>query len=365
MYQERAMTTRWTRWAAWAALLLAAVGCGSAGAERAPLTVMAVGDITMGRAWPGSARKLPPDAARPIFAPTRSILGRADLTFGNLETVLADRGKSKKCHEGAKNCYAFRVPTAYARTLAETGFDLLSVNNNHANDYGRQGRQETIRALDEVGIAYSGVDNGPVSVRVKGRRVAMLAFAYARWNPYRIQDLTKARTLVAALARDNDIVIVSFHGGAEGAGKDHVPKRTETAWGEDRGDVYAFAHAVVDAGADLVLGHGPHVLRAMEVYKGRLIAYSLGNFSAWGTFRLRGPSALSAILEVSLRADGELDQARLHPLRLRWPGIPTPDPSGRSIATVRRLSLHDLGVEALDADGRIRGVRVLPSPGGR
>ena len=157
-----------------------------------------------------------------------------------------------------------------------------------------------------------------------------------------------------AAARDHDLVFVSFHGGAEGATQTRVPRREETAYGENRGDVFAFSRAMVDAGADLVLGHGPHVLRGMEIYRGRLIAYSLGNFSSWNGFNLRGALGISAVLTVSLASNGVALDASLSPVRLVRPGIPTPDPAAEAIATVRRLSESDFGDPMFDAMGTWR-----------
>ena len=117
-------------------------------------------------------------------------------------------------------------------------------------------------------------------------------------------------------AANADVVIVTMHAGAEGADRTHVPPGTETYLGENRGNVVAFSHAVVDSGADVVIGHGPHVLRGMEWYKGRLIAYSLGNFAGYKVFALGGPLSLSGILRVTLRGDGGFDSGTLVPTRL-------------------------------------------------
>ena len=105
-------------------------------------------------------------------------------------------------------------------------------------------------------------------------------------------------------AAQADIVVVAMHAGAEGSGATHVPHGTETFLGENRGDSRRFSHAVIDAGADLVVGSGPHVIRGLERYHGRLIAYSLGNFAGYKNFGTGGTLSLSAILRVELRGDG-------------------------------------------------------------
>jgi hypothetical protein len=153
-------------------------------------------------------------------------------------------------------------------------------------------------------------------------------------------------------------VVVSFHGGGEGADRQHVPPGREEFLGEDRGDVRAFARAVVDAGADLVLGHGPHVVRAMEVYRGRLVAYSLGNFATYGAFNLSGPNGLSLVLEARLAQDGTFLGGRIHPARQERPGGPRLDPAGAVIPVVRRLSEEDCGASAV----RVREDGVISPP---
>ena len=159
-----------------------------------------------------------------------------------------------------------------------------------------------------------------------------------------LEEIAEAiRTLVAR----NKVV-------AEGAGATRVPKASEQAYGEDRGDVYAFARSMVDAGADLVLGHGPHVLRGMEVYNGRLIAYSLGNFSAWENFNLRGPLGLSVILYATIAPNGVITEAEIVPVYLADPGIPTPDGQRRAIDIIRTLSGEDLGGPLFDSNGTWR-----------
>ncbi len=315
--------------------------------------IAAVGDMQLGMGWPADRVRLPPDDASGLFARVAPMLRDADITFGNLETALADSGDSRKCRPTSQNCYAFRAPTRFARAVRDAGFDVLSINNNHAGDFGEAGRTTTAAALDAVYIVHSGPASGVASWETKGLRIALIAFSTGE-GPFRIQDIATARQQVIDADRDHDVVIVSFHGGAEGAGATRVPKAVERAYGEDRGDVYAFAHAMVDSGADLILGHGPHVLRGMETYRGRFIAYSLGNFSSWDTFNLRGPLGLSVILQVDFAPNGVVTDARLHPIFLDDPGIPTPDDQRRAIAIVRQLSESDFGDPLFDVDGRYR-----------
>ena len=138
-----------------------------------------------------------------------------------------------------------------------------------------------------------------------------------------------------------------MHAGAEGTDHTHVIRGTETFLGENRGNSRAFTHAVVDAGADVVIGSGPHVLRGMEWYRGHLIAYSLGNFAGYKVFSLGGPLSLSGILRVTLRGNGGFDSATLVPTRLVGAGIPALDPAESAHGIVRTLSREDFGIHAV------------------
>ncbi len=301
------------------------------------LRIRAVGDVMLGTAFPPG--HLPPQDGAKLLAAVRDLLADADLTFVNLEGPLCDAGETKKCRQGG-NCYAFRTPTRYGRYLAEAGVDLASTANNHAGDFGEACRRETEATLDRLGIAWSGPPGTIASVERNGLRVALVAFHTSpscNW----LNDEAAATRLVRRAARHHDIVIVSFHGGAEGKKALHVPRGRELFYGEDRGDLRRFTHAVVDAGADLVLGHGPHVPRAMEIYRDRLIAYSLGNFATYGRFNLAGPLGLGLVLEVEMDASGRFVGGRIFSTKQRGEGIPVPDPEQGAAHLVRRLSRLD------------------------
>ncbi|MBA2322274.1 MAG: CapA family protein [Deltaproteobacteria bacterium] len=291
----------------------------------------------MGTDFP--AGYLPPDAGASAFSRLGTLLSDADLTFGNLEGPLCDGGATTKCGEG-ENCYAFRTPTAYGKWLKEAGFDLGSTANNHAEDFGTSCRLETERTLDALGIAWSGRPGTVATVERDGLRIGLIGF-HTNPNSHYVNDLASASTLVAAVARTHDLVVVSFHGGAEGRSATHVPAGKEVFLGEDRGDLRKFARTVVAAGADLVLGHGPHVPRGLEVIDGRLVAYSLGNFSTYGRFNLSGDLATSLVLEATLDATGAWTGGRILPVRQVGEGIPEPDPTGRAIALMSELTLAD------------------------
>jgi hypothetical protein len=324
------------------------------------ITIAAVGDIMLGSPFPNDTR-MPPNDGADLLDEVTPILSAADIAFGNLEGPMIDGGISEKCGEPKPGqpvrCFAFRVPTRYGRYLKDAGFDVMSLANNHAADFGDAGRSSTRKTLDALGIKHAGSDRGAYSTTyldVRGRTVAFIGFAHNAIVP-NVNDLAFARQLVAAADRKADIVVVSFHGGAEGTDHQHVPNRLELFAGEKRGNLPAFAHTVIDAGADLVLGHGPHVLRGMEIYKGRLIAYSLGNFATYGWFRLQAETALTMILETELAPDGRFVSGRINAAKQVGYGGPVLDPSGEAIRKVRSLSQADFGASApaIGDDGTI------------
>lgn len=304
----------------------------------ARLRVRAVGDVMMGSDFP-EPPLMPESDGATYFAGVADLLKDADLTFVNLEGPLCDGGTTNKCKEGSY-CFAFRTPTRYARYLKDVGVDLASTANNHANDFGEACRLQTEEALQPLGIAWSGRHGTVATVSRNGLEIAMIGFHSAD-SSHNLNDTDTAVALVRGLAARHDLVIVSFHGGAEGSKALHVPEGSEMFYGENRGDLRRFTHAVVDAGADLVIGHGPHVPRALEVYRDRLIAYSLGNFATYGRFNLDGNLGVSLVLEAELDAQGRFIGGRILPTLQEGEGVPKPDPEARSITLIRELSLAD------------------------
>lgn len=328
------------------------------------ITIAAVGDIMLGSPFPNDTR-MPPNGGVDLLKDVTPLLSAADIAFGNMEGPIVDGGVSEKCKPPTPlanatptptplpsatpkkpepiRCYAFRMPTRYAKHLKAAGFDVLSIANNHASDFGEVGRASTRRTLDALGIKYAGSNRTTYStayLESKGKKIAVVGFAHNAFQP-NVNDLVTAKRLVSAAAKKADIVIVSFHGGAEGAAAQHVPQEIEVFFGEKRGNLPLFARTVIDAGADFVIGHGPHVLRGMEIYKDRLIAYSLGNFATYGWFSLKGDTALTMILEASLGADGKFVSGRIYAVRQEGWGVPVLDPTGEAIKKVRALSQSD------------------------
>ncbi len=275
------------------------------------INITAVGDIMLGTSYPDN-KTLPPDSAKYAFTLVEDHLKNADLTFGNLEGTLLDTGKpvNYKLHFRSKG-YLFRSPVKYVATLKNAGFDVLSVANNHIDDFGLPGRLSTVKALDSAAIYNAGLLARPSAVfTLRGIKYGFCAFS-PNGQTAHLNNLKRAGKIIKALKDSCDIVIVSFHGGGEGAAFEHVSCENEVFVGENRGNVNAFAHNAIDNGADLVLGHGPHVSRAMELYHSRLIAYSLGNFCTYKGVSIDGVCGIAPLLKIVVNKKGEFIKGRI------------------------------------------------------
>jgi hypothetical protein len=311
-------------------------GSRSPAADAELISLSATGDIVLGDA-PGS---LPANGGRGFFTPVRQALA-ADFVMGNLEEPLTEDTGYAKCGAGSSGCHQFRAPPSYAQHLRDAGFDLLNLANNHAYDFGPAGNRNTRAALEKYGLRHTGAPGQITVAEVKGVKVAVLGFSSYAWSNSLI-DIAAAKQVVQEAAEQADIVVVQVHMGAEGSDKTHVRPGTELFLGENRGDPVKFSHSVIDAGADLVVGHGPHVLRPMEFYRGRLIAYSLGNFSGGGgTLSNSGRLAYSGVLKVWLTPDGAWGRGQLISTRVASGGKPALDPDKDSLALVSSLCETD------------------------
>lgn len=310
------------------------------------ISLIAVGDIMMGSLYP--ANLLPPDDGRELFTGVRELLKSGDIVFGNLEGPLADNNTPVKCRNKSPYCFEFVTPTRYAAHLKNSGFTVMNVANNHSYDCGIAGAETTVHTLKSLGIeAAGGLQIGRMIVKGKKICVAGFSFTFSE-HAYSLHDIDTARTIISELKRNHDIVIVSFHGGAEGNSATRLPPGNEMFLGENRGNVIQFSRAAVEAGADVVLGHGPHVLRAMEVYKGRLIVYSLGNFAVYRLFNVKGFTGVSMILNILINAQsGLFAGGSIVSLKLNQFGLPQIDPSGEAIQLVKKLSNEDVKNNAL------------------
>ena len=268
-----------------------------------------------------------------------------DVVLGNLEGTLTERG-TPKCGTGSSDCFSFHAPPAYARLLRGAGFTVMNLANNHALDYGDVGQADTVAAVRRARLLTTGRPGEIAYAKVRGTRIAVLGFAPYPWAQS-LLNLSAAEALVRKADRWADLVVVTIHAGAEGSDHQHVRPGNEWFLGENRGNSIAFAHSVVRAGADLVVGSGPHVLRGMEWYRGRLIAYSLGNFVGYQTLNTSGVTGVSGILHVTLRRDGSMKTGQLDAVTIAGTGMPRPDPDGTARGLVRSLSREDFGKRAM------------------
>jgi hypothetical protein len=282
---------------------------------------------------------------------------RGNVVLGNLEGTLTDRGSSK-CGSGSSSCFAFRAPPSYGSLLKRAGFTILNTANNHAYDFGSVGQADTLATLDRLGLHHSGRPGEIALLHVAGVTVAVVGFAPYPWAQS-LTDIGAAQALVRRADRSADLVVAMIHAGAEGADASHVRPGSEFYLGENRGDSEAFAHAVIRAGADLLVGSGPHVLRGMEWYRGRLAAYSLGNFEGCHTLSTSGDLSLSGVLQVTLRSDGSWLGGELVPVHLVGCGVPERDPAEAAHGFVRERSKEDFGSRGV----RISRTGVLLPPG--
>jgi hypothetical protein len=316
------------------------------------ISIASVGDMMLGTDFPEN--HLPDDDGVGFLAAVTPALSSADITFGNLEGVLVDGGEPAKKCSNPNACYLFRSPTRYASYFRDAGFDVLSLANNHARDFGEEGRTSTMQALDAMGIHHSGREGDFASFVVNDLRVAVLAYAVTKESNMML-DYALAEATVSEFAATHDIVMLTFHGGAEGADVANLPFAEEEYYGEPRGDVVLFARRMVDAGADLVVGHGPHVVRAMERYKDRLIAYSLGNFATYYGISVAGIKGIAPILISTLDGEGRFVEGEIvSTIQLR-PDGPSIDEKQRALNLMRGLSIEDFEDPGLrfEPDGKV------------
>ncbi len=304
-----------------------------------PFTIAMCGDIMMGTTFP--TVQLPANRGRDLFQDTKEIFQSADMAVGNLEGTILDGGTSRK--SPGPNSYSFRTPTDFAPLLSEAGFDFLSMANNHARDFGDGGIISTEKELDKLGIKYSGIQ-GRTSMAVVEKDGVKYGFCAFGHNSYTIKhlDLSAVKAILDSLNNVADIIVVSFHGGAEGRTKAHLPYGEEFFLGENRGSLREFTHFCIDNGADVVYGHGPHVVRCVELYKDRFIAYSLGNFCTPYGMNLTGISGQAPIIEAQIAADGKFLSGKIHSF-IQQRGVgPRKDATHSVAKQIRDLTLADI-----------------------
>jgi len=286
------------------------------------ISIAGVGDIMPGTSFPSEAFLPPESRLKTLFGPLGDTLRNATVAFGNLEGSFLNKGEPAKRCRDSTNCYLFRIPERYAALLSDAGFDLLSLANNHTGDFGAAGKKATKRLLDSLGIAYAGLTEHPWAIIERDSlRIGFIAFA-PNAGTLNLHDTLAAAAAVRMLGEKCDIVVASFHAGAEGAQHQNVTRAVEYYVGENRGNVYEFARLLIDNGADIVFGHGPHVPRAIDLYNDRFIAYSLGNFLTYSRFNLSGPNALAPLALINVDAGGRFLSGRIVPgIQVRGEGV--------------------------------------------
>ena len=327
-------------------------------ARLAPLRVCAGGDVTLGtnldttwairNAARGTRIQPLPDPAV-LLRPLRSLVEDADILLLNVEGAIGEGPFEPKCGPNSRNCYAFRQPVAAAAALRALGGEapvVGNIANNHAGDAGQKGRRETIGHLEAAGVHVTGEDTlATVVPTLTGDTVAFLGFSTSSGPDPR--DLAAVRRHVARASETWPRVVVTMHMGAEGAAAQRTPDSTEIFLGTvNRGNSVAFARAAVEAGADLVVGHGPHVMRAMEWLDDALIMYSLGNLVTYGPFSFNEPMNRGAIACALVAPDGRVESAALRSTVQVPPGRVRIDGSNRAAVLVDSLSRLDAGERA-------------------
>jgi poly-gamma-glutamate capsule biosynthesis protein CapA/YwtB (metallophosphatase superfamily) len=320
------------------------------------ISIAAVGDMMLGTDFPEN--HLPDDDGVGFLRHVTPILSAADVTFGNLEGVLLDGGEPGKKCSNPNACYLFRSPSRYVNHFVNAGFDVLSLANNHARDFGEEGRLASMNTLADAGIHHSGLQGDFASFTINEIDVALLAFAVTK-NSNMMLDYDIAAEIVADHAKRHHIVVVSFHGGAEGRDVTRLPFAEEEYFDEPRGDVVKFSRMMVDAGADLLIGHGPHVVRAVERYRDRLIAYSLGNFATYYGISVDGIKGIAPILVATLDGEGRFVEGKIHSTIQLRPDGPSIDHMDRALNLMRSLSTQDFTTPGIvfNPDGSL-----MPAP---
>lgn len=304
--------------------------------ETTTITIKCVGDTMLGSITPKCI--LPKDIS--VFNEISHYLKDADLIICNLEGVFIEKSYQPSKHKiEKKNAYIFGMPSNLVDILKILNINVVCMNNNHIMDYGQEGYNYTKQLLTNTGI-YCATKEEVAKIEIKNTKIAVVAFSFVE-SKFSILKINEAKKIISQLKQENNIVVVSFHGGAEGEEALHTKDETEYFLGENRGNVVKFARSMIDSGADLVFGHGPHVLRAAELYKGKLIAYSLGNFLTYGNFNISGKQKYGGILEVYLKNNGEFIKANFIPTIQKYPGIPVYDEKKSALKLINYLGKND------------------------
>jgi len=320
-----------------------------------PAKVCAGGDVTLGtnldprwaRAgadtlWRMYGKRPDPDS---LVAPLAPLFAGADVVLINVEGAIGAGPAPPKCGPRSTACFAFRQPPAAAtalRRIADSSVAIVgNVANNHSRDAGDTGRDSTIAALIAAGIQPTGADTLATPVALpSGDTIAFLGFHTDTTTPD-ARDLAAVRRHVRRAVQRYGTVVVTMHIGAEGPAAQRTRNVNERFLKMSRGNPVGFANAAFAGGATLVIGHGPHVLRAIEWRGDKLVAYSLGNLLTYGPFKLREPTDRGAVLCATLDSDRRVTAAELRATMQQWPGVFAADSTKRAYTLVDSLSALD------------------------
>lgn len=301
------------------------------------VTLVAVGDVMLGTIFPKVTDLADEETAKGFFSEVKPYFGNADVVFCNMEGVFAD-SLVEEC-----KVFCFGMPSTYVKYYVDAGFNLISVGNNHSNDFRAYGRENTAKVLDAQSLHWAGYQTKPqTTFTINGVRYGFCAFSP---NSYiaSLHDYDNVRAIVRELDSLCNVVIVSMHCGGEGTNYQHVTRQDDYYIEQNRGNAYEFAHMAIDAGADVVLGHGPHVTRGVEVYKGRFIAYSMGNFATYSQIKIQGRLGIAPIFRIRMDAKtGAFIDAQVIPTYQTQPNFgPKIDPDRQAIKIIKELSASD------------------------
>lgn len=302
------------------------------------ITLIGVGDIMLGTYFPNKSY-LP---NKNILTNISDITKNADISFANIEGVIANEKATltKKCKDKSK-CYAFKMPPEYAEYIHKAGFDMVSLANNHSGDFGDEGRKQTINNLNKYSIKTSGLLIKKMdSITVRDNKTCIISFSPNIGTLY-INDYKNASKKIKYLDSICNVTIVSFHGGAEGSKYQNVKNKTEYFYNENRGNLIKFSHMAIENGADIVFGHGPHVTRAIEIYKNKFISYSLGNFATYARFNITGVKGIAPIIKLWVNEKGNFIKGKIFSIKQIKKGIPILDSLNLAFKKIVELTNTD------------------------
>ena len=289
-----------------------------------------------------------------LLAPLRPMFAGADLVLLNVEGAIGAGRTVSKCRRRSKNCFAFRQPVTAAsalRRIADSAIVVGNVANNHSRDAGPDGFEITRRHLRRAGVLVTGADTmaTPV-VTASNDTIGIIGFYTSEETPD-ARDLAAVYRHVKRAVDQYRTVIVTMHLGAEGAGAQRTFNRSEIFLGNiDRGNPVAFADAAIAAGATMVVGHGPHVLRAAEWRDERLVLYSLGNLLTYGPFGLKDPMNRGAVVCATIDSTRAVSEAEVRSTMQLAPGVLVQDSTRRAATLIDSLGVLDFPMTGARVD---------------